>query len=298
VDKQRIRDYMATMRQLAASRRFGERDRLGCANLIDEDARRRGLAAVVNGTALSLARPLVPHSSPTGRPGMRLTPYFSHERSALGGLDHLELDCHGYRTTHVDALNHIGLDDTWYAGWPPEDTEALSMAVPARHGLITRGVVLDIPAVRDVEWVSVDEPVGPDDLERALARTGLHIEPGDAVLIYMGRDRYEAAGKDFAAENEAGTPVPGLGCDGGRWIADHPISMLVWDFLDAVRPGEPRLSVHWLIWAIGLLIVDNCDYSSAIPTLRERGRYAGLFTLAPLPIPGGTGSVVNPLLLI
>jgi kynurenine formamidase len=298
MDKHVIRAYMAKVRELAAARRFGERDRLGTANLIDGDARLRGARAVVDGTVLGLARPLVPHTSPSGRPGVALTTYVEHHGKALAGMDHVELDCHGYRSTHLDALNHVGLDDSWYAGWPTEAADELSVAVPARHGLVTRAVVADIPALRGMDSVRADEPVTGDDLRRALDMVGLAIEPGDALLVYMGRDRHEAAGGYFPSDFASGEPVPGIGSQGAEWIADQPISMMAWDFQDVVHPAEPMLSVHWLIWAIGLLLVDNCDFSSAIPVLRELGRYEGLFVLSPLPLEGATGGNVNPLLVV
>ena len=131
---------MAGVRELATTRRFGERDRLGTANLIDADARRRGAAAVRDGTALCLARPLVPHQSVSGRPGMAMTPYFQHVGSSIVGFDHVELDCHGFLSTHLDALNHIGLDGSLYSGWTPDEHEALAVeGRPPRTGHAWRG---------------------------------------------------------------------------------------------------------------------------------------------------------------
>jgi kynurenine formamidase len=297
-DRQRIRDYVAKIRQMGAKPRFGERDRLGTANLIDAEARRRGARAVVDGTPLSLARPMVPHTANSGRPGYALSTFFEHTGKSMAGMDHVELDPHGYINTHLDGLNHIGLDDTWYSGWPEEDHAEVSMAELARHGLVTRGVVADIPAARGVESVTVDEPVTADDLERALKNAGLTIEPGDALLLYMGRDRFEGTGRRLPGDFALDASMPGVGSNGAEWLADHPISMLAWDFLDTVHPSEPVFSVHYLIWAMGLLLIDNCDYSRAIPELRRLGRYEGQFFIAPLALEGATGANVNPWLIV
>jgi kynurenine formamidase len=297
MDKEIIRAYMARIRALAASRRFGERDRLGTAQLIDEAARQRAAATVIDGTVLGLARPLIPHTVSSGRTGMSMQRFIDVEGKTLMGRDHVEFDPHGYLSTHLDALNHVGLDGTWYGGWGPEEADEISVSVPARHGLVTRGVVADIAALRGVDWISPDEPVTGDDIDQALGRAGLRIEPGDALLVYMGRDRYEAANGGQPADLK-GETVPGIGYKGAEWIADQPVSILAWDFLDAVYPGEPRMAVHWLVWAIGLMLVDNCDYSQAIPVLRQKGRHEGLFVLAPLAIDGATGANVNPLLVV
>jgi kynurenine formamidase len=289
---------MAWVRELAATRRFGEHDRLGTANLLGPDARRRGAAAVRDGTALCLARPLVPHSGADGRPGMAVTTEFQNVGRSILGSDHVELACHGHVSTHIDALNHIGLDGTLYAGWRPDDHAALAIDGPARHGLLTRGVVADIPALRGTNWVTADEPVTGDELASALRAAGVDVQPGDALLVYMGRDRFESTQGDLDRLVAEGGPAPGIGATGAEWIADQPISMLAWDFLDAVHPSQPALAVHWLLWAIGLLLVDNCDFSVAVPVLRERAVGEGLFTVTPTSLTGATGSNVSPFLVV
>ena len=289
VDKQRRLAYMARVRELAAARRFGERDRLGTANLLDAESRRRAAASVRHGISLCMARPLVPHQIVRGRPGMALETRFRDLGETKVVFDHVELDCHGHVSTHLDALNHIGLDGTLYAGWSPDEHAALGVDGPVAQGLLTRGLVADIPALRGTEWVAADEPVTGDELEAALAQAQVQVQPGDALLIYMGRDRYELAEGELAASVAAGDPAPGVGAAGAEWIANQPFSMLAWDFLDAVHPSEPMLAVHLLIWAIGLLIIDNCDFSAALPVLRERGVCDGLFTVGALSLAGATG---------
>ena len=79
-------------------------------------------------------------------------------------------------------------------------------------------------------------------------------------------------------------------------IAEHGVSIVCWDFLDAFHPDEPLAPVHMLNWAIGLVLVDNCDFGR----LRAAGGApgsTGALVVAPLPIEGATGNNVNPLLL-
>ena len=56
--------------------------------------------------------------------------------------------------------------------------------------------------------------------------------------------------------------------------------------------------MHSLIWAIGLVLIDNCDFGAARAALAAAAKGTGLLVVAPLRIPGGTGCMVNPLLLI
>ena len=282
-------DFDAWVRSLTDEARFGPDDRLGTANHIDAAARRRAAAAVQAGHALSLARPLVDVDSGRDRHAFALE-VFVNEGDIGFAMDRVELMCHGLVNTHLDALNHISLDGRFYAGRRAGDPELSSMADLAHHGLLTRGVLADIPRSRGQDWVAVDEPVTGDDIERALG--GTVFEPGDALLLYMGRDRYEAAGQG------AGPVRPGVGRSGAEWIVEHDVSLVCWDFLDAGDEREPHLCVHRLICAVGLLLVDNCELSGAAAAAHDAGRMTGALAVAPIAIPGGTGCNVTPILVL
>ena len=286
------------VRERAAAARRGRRDRLGTARLIDAAARQRAAESARSGRTLSLARPLRPHPSARGdgRPGFAVEPYYLDGPIGMGG-DHLELDCHGTTNTHLDGLNHIALDGTWYTGWKVEDPDGPSVADLAGAGLVTRGVFVDVAGLRGAPWVEAEEPVEGDEIERALAASGVRFEPGDALILHMGRDRWEAAGHVYS-DLRGPARVPGAGRSAGEWIADHGASILCWDFLDSNHPSQPLAPIHLLIWGIGLLLVDNCALSAAADALREAQRSTGALVVAALAVPGGTGCTVNPLLVL
>jgi hypothetical protein len=68
--------------------------------------------------------------------------------------------------------------------------------------------------------------------------------------------------------------------------------------LDAYSPDEQPFSLHLLIWAQGLALIDNCELGAAREAMRSKREKTGLIMVAPLKIPGATGSVVNPLLMV
>lgn len=279
-------EYRRWLDELAATRHG---DRLGTAALIDDAARARAAAALRTATPVSLARPLQ-------QPGYAVE--ISYTDGPIGmGADRVELDCHGRANTHLDALNHIALDRTWHGGFPVDDPAAPSVVDLAEHGLVTRGVVVDVPAVRGTSWAEADHPVGADDIEASLARTGTRFERGDALLLYMGRDRFEAEGHTLTGLREGGV-VPGVGRSGAEWIAQHGVSVLCWDFLDSNHPDEPFVPVHLLIWALGLVLVDNCHLADAPLAVDGRKDPTGALVIAPIATPGATGSIVRPLLLV
>lgn len=286
-------EYLGWVRELHAERVAAGADPLGTVSLIGGDARRRGVGALETGTPVSLGRPMSesPIELVEGLPGYALKTFFTDGPIAMGA-DHLELTCHGRDNTHLDGLNHIGLDGTWYGGFATDDPRAFSVAEFARSGIFTRGVHLDIPALRGGGWVDPAQPVTGADIEAALTAAGVVFEPGDALLLDMGRDRYEAA-----SHGDDETAFPGVGADGARWIADHGVSVVCWDFLDAVHPDEPLAPVHVLTWAIGLVLVDNCDFAQLRHHLGP-ARSTCALVVAPLPLVGGTGNNVNPMAIL
>ena len=128
----------------AAKPRFGPRDRLGTANYIDALARVRAAESIVSGEPVSLARPLRPSPSPRGddKPGFSVEVFYTDGPIGMGS-DHVELDCHGRANTHLDALNHISIGGHWYAGWPVDDAQALTMADCFYTNLLQRQTIGD-----------------------------------------------------------------------------------------------------------------------------------------------------------
>ena len=292
-------DLPVWIRTLAASRPFGPDDRRGTANLIDAAARARAAACIRTGSSVSLARPLRggDYNVTPDRPGFRHETWYRPAPGGLGwGQDHLVLDPHGLQNTHLDALNHVAVDGTFYGGRPVDHEEQGSAEVLAPAGLVTRAVYVDIPHHRGTDWA--DRPVDGADIDAALAASGLVVEPGDALCLDMGRDRFEAAAGHMLGGPETDQDAGGgLSGDGARWVAEHRISILAWDMLDSREAKAANGTAHVLTWAIGLLLLDNCDFA-ALRAAQGRGtQVAGALVVSPLAVPGANGVNLSPLVL-
>lgn len=287
------------IRTLAASRPFGPDDRRGTANLIDAAARARAAACIRTGSSVSLARPLRggDYNVTPERPGFRHETWYRPAPGGLGwGQDHLVLNPHGLQNTHLDALNHVAVDGTFYGGRPVDQEEQGSADVLAPAGLVTRAVYVDIPHHRGTDWA--DRPVDGADIDAALAASGLVVEPGDALCLDMGRDRFEAATGHMLGGPETDQDAGGgLSSDGARWVATRRVSILAWDMLDSREAKATSASAHVLTWAIGLLLLDNCDFA-ALRAAQGRGtQVAGALVVSLLAVPGANGVNVSPLVL-
>jgi hypothetical protein len=137
-----------------------------------------------------------------------------------------------------------------------------------------------------------------DDLDAAMAAAGIVFESGDALVLHMGRDRFEAASGHPLGGPESDTDAGGgLSAEGARWVAEHGVSMLVWDMLDSSTAKLTHASAHVLTWAIGLLLVDNCDFGELRAAIGPGTQPAGALVVAPLVIEGANGVNLNPLVL-
>jgi hypothetical protein len=292
-------DMPGWVAELATSQPFGVGDRRGTANLVDAAARARGAALVRSGESISLARPLRgnDYNSTPERPGFAHEKWYVPTDDGMGwGQDHVVLNCHGLLNTHIDGLNHVAVNDTFYGGRAIDDPQVGSVDVLARSGLLTRAVYVDVQALRGAPWA--DRPVSGEDLDAALAQAAVGFEPGDALVLDMGRDRFEAAsGHPLGGPESDADAGGGLSSEGAQWVAEHGVSMLVWDMLDSANAKLTHASAHVLTWAIGLILLDNCDFSDLRAAIGPGSQLAGALVLAPLVIEGANGVNLNPLIL-
>jgi kynurenine formamidase len=280
--------------------RWGPDDQRGRANLITPDAVRRGTACVELGLSFSLSRPLqrvAPRAS-DGEPAASTTVV----QGAKHGLatDYIGTSYHGVDDTHLDALCHVWGERGLWNGRDPATSvtdrgSSWADVTGWRHGLITRGVLLDVPHHRGTECVEQEEPVHGDELRATADAQGVRIEPGDALLVYCGREAWTETHGAF----RRGQPRPGLHASCLQFLKDTDVSILCWDAMDAV-PNDYDMpwTVHAAIWSMGLVLIDNALLQELADECRIRRRWEVLFMAAPLVVPGGTGSPINPIAVL
>ena len=277
-------DYAAMYRERRNWGRWGNDDQVGAINLITSDKRAAAAGLVQSGRTVSLSRTFEP-------------PQHFMTKSALGSgggyvMDYLGFIYHGNTVTHVDALCHIWDEDGMWQGRDPDaaiDTQGAHFAdiTHWKNGIITKGVLLDVPRHRGRPHVTRDEPVMGAELAEIAEAQGVTVDPGDALLIHSG---WEAATEANAA---AGA---GLHPSCAEFIRDHDVALLGWDLMDArTDAGGLPWPVHGVLFNFGVALLDNARLEPIADACAEETRYEFMFMLLPLNVARGTGSPANPI---
>lgn len=274
--------------------RWGADDELGAANLITEDVRRRALALAKTGLAVSLAHPPLEETAPDNP-----NP-FGHTMNRGLSTDTYSVSYHGWAHSHIDALCHILYKDQTYNGHPRAEvlTEhgCAKLGVEnLKNGVITRGILLDIPRLKNVPYLEPGTPVFVEDIEAWEKQAGIKVGPGDAIFLRTGRwARREALGPWDVRRNSAGYHA-----SVAPWLKARGVSFLGSDDAQDVTPSLVEgitLPVHTLaITALGVDILDNQDLEAVAGTAARLNRWEFLLVVAPVPVTGGTGFPVNAL---
>lgn len=127
--------------------------------------------------------------------------------------------------THIDALNHFGLDGRIWNGFEARrhlgDRGWRKTGAETIPPIIARGVLIDVAAARGVDALPAGYRVRKADLVASLARQGVSLQRGDVVLIRTGRMQQYADAEAYVKE------PPGLSVDAARFLVEEGGAMVV-----------------------------------------------------------------------
>ena len=290
-------DVLGFHQTLSNWSRWGDDDQLGALNLITPTVTAAAAATVRSGRTVSCARTLNTEAS-LDNPAP-VAHHMIGTATEGWGADYVAVAPHGFATSHIDALSHIFHEGKLFNGYDAETVTAHGATRLGIHrlagGIVTRGVLLDIPALRGVDALEPGEAIFPEDLEDAEARAGLSVRPGDALFVRTGRWRW----RDEHGPWDLGRSAAGLDASCLPWLRARDVATLGSDGVSDVAPsrvdGVP-MPIHTVaIVALGLHLMDNLDFDGLSVACAETGRWAFLLTVAPLVLRRGTASPVNPI---
>src|SRR5215471_11886884 len=290
-------EYERWQKELSNWGRWGKDDEMGTLNLITPAKRKQAAALVKEGFSVSLARNAsatkeidnpcpIEWAMTTDTPGMV--------------MDHIGYPCiHGPGTTHLDSFAHVFFDGRMWNGVSKamvtkDGGAARNSILTMKDGIVTRGVLYDIPRLKGVEYLEPGTRIFPEDLEAWERKTGVKVGPGDAFIVRWGKwARREKVGP-WANDEAAGldnSVIP--------WLKQRDVALLAWETAgySPQPPGDiPKSSLHnFVLEILGVHILDRGDFEALSEAAAARNRWEFMLIVSPLPIPNGTGSPVNPL---
>lgn len=206
----------------------------------------------------------------------------------------------GHVGTHIDALCHVSFRGQLHGGLDAGSAQVggrfSRLGVETIEPMVCRGVLLDVPAALGIGACAPAYEITPDDLEAALALSGLSALPGDVLLIRTGWGQYFEDRETYIGYAEG---VPGPGEDGARWLSAHApravgAETLAFEQVPA-GSGHALLPAHrHLLVEAGIYIIEALD----LEELAASGVREFTFVASPLKLVGGTGSPVRPLAIV
>lgn len=196
--------------------------------------------------------------------------------------------------TQFDGFTHQTIGDSLYNCF--DQNEIMTRGGFTRLGvenvgtLMTRGVLIDVAALKGVDMLPDTYEITVDDLQQALDRQGVALEPGDAVLIHTGWGvLWDTDAERFMATN------PGIGVAAAQWLVERDPMLLGADNQPVeVSPNpDPEISlpIHQMMLVVnGIHLVERMR----LDELAAAGVYEFAFVVQPLKIEGATGSTVAP----
>ena len=278
--------------------KWGPQDQRGAGNLMTPQTVLRAARLIGTGEIIELGHVL--HSAMPFFPGRHLdiltkrtnvlpqsNNRISNEEMVIGEL--------GQIGTQFDGFSHQGIGNSFYNCFSQDDiatrTGFAKLGVEQVGGLMTRGVLLDIAALKGVEMLPDAYEITAQDLQAALTRQHLTLEAGDAVIVHTGW------GALWEKDNARYTKTdPGIGVGAAEWLAtQRPLLVGSDNWSVEVNPSpDPQISspVHQIMLAVnGIHLLE----SMKLDELAAQRIYEFALIVQPLKLKGATGSTVAPI---
>jgi kynurenine formamidase len=278
--------------------KWGAADQRGAANHMTPATVMRAARLITTGQVIELGRVLEPSIPMVAGRRFDLTtkrtngPVGANRRYSNEELVITEL---GQVGTQLDMFSHQGMDGLFYNCVRIDEAASRTgftrLGVEQVGALFTRGVLVDVAALKGLDALPVDHEITVADLEAALARQQLSLQAGDAVLIHTGWGRLW--GKDNA---RYATSAPGIGAAAAEWLAQQDVMLIGSDTgpVEILPNPDKRidLPVHQIALVVnGIFLLENLK----LDELAAARIHEFAFVVQPLKIRGGTGSTVAPI---
>ena len=310
-----LKDIEAMAKKVSNWNRWGPDDEIGTLNYIGPKELKHAAKMVRKGKSISLGLEFNFHGPQTTGWGGRFNPIHTMIATGTdavagnqdaGGLRYADdmvtmpLQC----GTQWDALGHIFYGDKMWNGYDAklvDSTGAKKNGIEkTRAKMIGRGVLLDVARFKGGDYLADGYGISNQDLDDCAKAQKVKIRQGDFVIVRTGQMEERLAKNNwgtYAAGN-----APGLRFETATWIQEKKIAAICTDTWGCeVRPNEVQGANqpwHWVIIPmVGITMGEIFNLKELADDCLEDGVYEFLFCAPSLPITGGVGSPINPIVL-
>jgi len=298
--------------------KWGAEDEVGALNYLDPATILSAVGSIRSGKVFTLQVPMgAPGGDPVwpGRRGCERYQIVDESHWACGkgpeiaGGSHYSDDMISaflQGSTQYDALGHVWYDGQLYNGYDATSTVGgmtkASVQPIAERGVVGRGLLLDIPRLRNKRFLDKGETFTHHDLMAAAEHQGCTIRKRDILLVRTGfvETFYEQGADAFYAD----FIEPGLtySPDLVHWFQDMEIPNLVTDTIANEVTVDPVsgivLPLHSaLMRNLGVAFTELCRFDKLADDCAADGQWDFLYAAAPLNVVNGSGAPVNPVVI-
>lgn len=299
----------AQFKEVVGKSPWGANDEIGTLNMMTEASQLQILSEVSSGKIYDLSVEYfvgMPSFHSLGDPGYQY--WLTHtpqgtvvdNPNGLGAAMNRKVSYTGdaismytHMGTHIDALNHFGLEGKIWNGFTPEEhlgdkgwKKTGSETIPP---IISRGILVDVASVKGP--LPKNYRITENDLRLTLEKQQIEVKKGDVVLIRTGQAQF------YADANHYLDNYPGISLDAVKWLVeDQEIMLLGADNLsfEAFPPEREDnwVPVHtYLLAEKGVMFMEQMD----LEKLAADQVYEFAFIAASLKLRGASGSPMRPI---
>jgi len=277
--------------------KWGANDERGSMNHQRPEAVLKATHLIRNGEVLELGRVLSSSMPLFGTRTFDLhtkRTFMNTAPNRRGSNEELVITELGQVGTQFDGFTHQTIGDSVYNCVKVDEIATRSgftrLGIEKVGMVFTRGVLIDVAALKGVEMLAPSYEITVNDLQQALSRQHVSPQPGDAILVNTGW------GKLWEKDNARYLgPSPGIGVAATEWLAKQDPLLIGADTgpVEVVPNPDPQLNqpIHQILLVQrGIHLLENLK----LDELSAKGVFEFAFIMQPLKIKGGTGSTVAP----
>jgi kynurenine formamidase len=305
-----LAEFETLFEQLKNWGKWGPDDDRGTLNYITPECIKAASRLVRSGRSVSLAVPINKVAGPDNpRPPSHYMATNYDIKFAFGqpqfATDYYGSEIHGDCHTHMDALCHVGYKGRLFNGKPasivtthgPTEMDITAFA----HGIVGRGVLLDLPRLYRERWLEPGHAVTADELLAAEKAQGVKLRSGDILVFRSGHHarRLALGAWNPGPASDGGSGRAGLHATALKLLHEREVAVFLPDGDGETVPSNVEgvcYPIHALqLPAMGMVCADSLQFEELVPICEAEQRWEFMVVACPLRLPKGTGSLFNPI---